>query len=58
MESLIKVIAIFLTLSLLVMVYYGISQGLFFSLTFWLVYIAAVVLDLLCIAWLKKEHKH
>ncbi|QGT99748.1 hypothetical protein SYNTR_1155 [Candidatus Syntrophocurvum alkaliphilum] len=57
MQLLLKITAIFLTILLLILVFWGIASGYFISVDFWILYGIIVLLDFLCINKLKNLQK-
>ncbi|HZK42667.1 MAG TPA: hypothetical protein VFC73_00050 [Syntrophomonadaceae bacterium] len=55
LTPIIKVLAIILTLSSIVLVIYAIATSVYTSLLFWAIYIAVVGIDLLLIRYLQKQ---
>lgn len=57
MQTLIKWLAIFLTFALVLIVYAAIACGMYTSSTFWVIYIAIVLLDLKILKYLNTQKK-
>lgn len=55
--NIIKASAIILTLSSVLLVIYAIATSTFTSITFWAIYLAVVIIDLILIQYLKKQNK-
>ncbi len=54
MKTYIGYLAIVLTLGLISVSFYAALTGIFFQPSFWIIYLAFIITDLLCIRYLKK----
>ncbi|NLT20506.1 MAG: hypothetical protein GXY16_05860 [Syntrophomonadaceae bacterium] len=54
MKTYIGLVAIALTVGLIAISFYAALTGAFFKSSFWAIYLAIIIADLLCIRYLKK----